>query len=457
MNRAREALEKKLSAKKKQKLTAEKDEEAEAAQDLEQEVDALGEEAKNNGHSPTLDGEQPAEKRKIYYAIHRVEDYLSDNYHFQHNVIKNCIEVAEFGSEEYEELNIDDLYRELKKEGIKYSLSDLKSLMKSKFVELMNPFEYYFEGLQPYEPQREPDYIDQLAAYIQVKSQDQERFRNHFKKHLVRTVACALQDNFVNKQCLVLTGGQDAGKSYFCRWLIPAELKDYYTENIGTDKDSLIALGQNFMINMDELATVGKAELNALKSIFSKEMIKVRKPYAERPSIAPRRASFIGNTNETEFLNDHTGTVRWLCFEIEGIDWAYSKEIEVDHIWRQALYLSKDPSFNPKLDRGEIEENEQANKRFQISTPEMDLISAYFYPPSPAEIESKKAVFYTATDILEEIIDRTGNKIRLHKVNVGRALTALGFPKASKRKGQMPLKGYYVMPNEERLEDEDKS
>ena len=54
------------------------------------------------------------------------------------------------------------------------------------------------------------------------------------------------------------------------------------TKIISTDKDSLIAICENFIINLDELSTLTKIEINALKSIFSKDKVKVRLPYGRR-------------------------------------------------------------------------------------------------------------------------------------------------------------------------------
>ena len=136
---------------------------------------------------------------------------------------------------------------------------------------------------------------------------------------LVRSIACALLEYVFNKQVFVLVGaGQNTGKSTFCRWLCPPFLSDYITEYINTDKDGLIVLATNFLINMDELATLSKTEINSLKSLISKDKINVRLPFARRTSVHPRRANFIGSTNNDEFLTDETGSVRWLCFEIEG-------------------------------------------------------------------------------------------------------------------------------------------
>jgi predicted P-loop ATPase len=89
-------------------------------------------------------------------------------------------------------------------------------------------------------------------------------------------------------------------------------LRDYQVENISVDKDSLIALCQNFGVILDELSTLSKTEINAQKTLMSKSYIKVRHPYDRRPKMESRRASIWGSTKKAEFLVDETGSVRWL-------------------------------------------------------------------------------------------------------------------------------------------------
>ena len=48
---------------------------------------------------------------------------------------------------EYRELAIDIIYRQLKKNRLRFSLSDLKSLLKSDFIPTKNPFVEYFNNL----------------------------------------------------------------------------------------------------------------------------------------------------------------------------------------------------------------------------------------------------------------------------------------------------------------------
>ena len=60
--------------------------------------------------------------------------------------------------------------------------------------------------------------------------------------------------------------------------------------------------------------------------------IRVRLPYARREETVQRTANFIGSTNEENFLNDPTGSVRWLVFDVTAINWEYSKKLDVNNI-----------------------------------------------------------------------------------------------------------------------------
>jgi len=171
-------------------------------------------------------------------------------------------------------------------------------------------------------------------------------------------------------------------------------LSDYIAENISIDKDSRIALATNIIINQDELSTMSKRDLNSLKSMFSKEKINERLPYDRKASIIPRRCSFVGSTNEMEFLMDDTGSVRWLCFEIDEIDWNYTKKVKIDLVYAQAYHLVKN-GFNCSLTREDIIENELRKGEFQVFTEEMQLVQKHFYLEDSNEDEN----FRTSTDV----------------------------------------------------------
>lgn len=384
--------------------------------------------------------------------INRVENYISARYEIFFNIIANKFMYRIVDESEYMEMNLDNIYRELKKHHLSYSHSDLKSLLKSDFTSKVNPFKEYFENLPEWDGS---DIIGRLAEYIKVqdltkKSNERERFNRMLKKTLVRMVACSLESGF-NKQCFTLVHDkQNSGKSTFLRWLCPPTLADYYSEAVGISKDDLIALTENFIINIDELSTLSKYDINALKSVMSKDRVKVRLPYGERPEMLQRRCNFVASTNRLEFLNDETGSVRWVCFLLSSIDWDYKKNIHIDKVWAQAYHLFQSTNFNYQLTPAEIVENELANKTFLIRSPEMELIQKYLDTSNKEEFDNQlfdaPVKFLTSTDIGKLIDHKTGGSIKLISANIGKALAMLGFTRETKYSSddKMSFKGYYI-------------
>lgn len=375
----------------------------------------------------------------------KVENFITERYDIRNNIVSNKIEFCVKNSErnDFKELNENNVFRELQKNFINFSINKLKSLLGSDFVEEYNPFVHYFENLPSYQPTTEPDYILKLTGYIPVK--DKSRFEIQFKKMLVRCIACSLH-NVINKQAFVLVHDQqNSGKTTFLRWLNPPALKHYIAENINTDKDSLIAMCTNFIINMDELATLNKSEINALKSIMSKDVFKGRLPYGAREVNLTRRANIVGSTNNTEFLSDETGSVRWLCFELaDKLNFDYKKDIDINSIWAQAYHLYKS-GFKYELTPSEITENETVNANHRIITTEQELIQAIFTPSSKNALGS---IFKCATEIKIILAEKYPTEKLSNLNNIGKALKVLGFQKESSSKSEAnkpyQIKGYYI-------------
>ena len=299
--------------------------------------------ARTKSPSPTQSKDTKT-KRIIQNAFTRAEDYLSERYQFRYNEVKCTFEYKEHNTKNFKALNENTIFRELQKSGKQISMTNLIALFKSDFITNYDPLKNYFEKLPAWDGK---DHIKYLASFIEAKDKS---FSLHLKKHLIRTVACALDADYFNKQAFILVHKkQNSGKSTFCRFLCPPNLKEYIAEDITTDKDSRILLAKNLLINLDELAMLSKKDINSLKALLSKQQINERLPYDRKNTILPRRCSFVGSTNETEFLNDETGTVRWLCFEIENIDWDYSKKVEINKVYAQAYHYYKNTEFDYNL------------------------------------------------------------------------------------------------------------
>jgi predicted P-loop ATPase len=371
--------------------------------------------------------------------------YLASRYDFQLNEILNVVLASEKKKEEYKVINSSDLYIEARAAGFRASIADINIFMTSSYIKRINPFLDYFSRYEVlYQKEYDGDCIQRFSEYIRVLEQD--RFAIQFKKWLVRAIACALEDDTFNKQALIFVQDkQNSGKTTLTHFLVPPDLAQYSAENISTDKDSLIALSENFLIIQDELSTFTRTEINAQKALMSKASVKVRHPYDRKSTKSPRRASILGSTNKAEFLTDETGSVRWLCFNVQEIDWKYKDEVDINKIWSQAYQLYKS-GFTYQMTSEEIRENEQFNSRFKTLTAEAELIQRFFSPASKENSDE----FLTATEISEELMIETNSKIRITPREIGRAMVLLGFQQVQQRREScsIPVRGYYIFRNQ---------
>lgn len=362
-------------------------------------------------------------KKTIYdYTI----EYLDEKYNIMYNEISHDFQISVLNQKNWHYLNLNSLIIELAKAGIEISTGKLEILIRSELILKYNPIKEYFYSLEKWDG---VDYISKLVSY--VPTYDNKAFLYHFRKWLVRAIKCGLETSYFNKQALIISHkGQSSGKSTWCRFICPPELAEYMAEDISNDKDARIQLCRNFLYNLDELAVLSKKDVNALKSFFSKTFINERLPYDRKNTTLPRICSFLGSTNMSSFLNDETGSVRWLCFELmDRIDFAYSKEIEIKNVWAQAYHLAyHDPNFNPELTLKDIMENEERNKKYTKLTTEQELIAKYY------EKSNDLKDFVTASDVL---VTLSCLNLRLNQINLGRALSGFNYQKVKHPKRQV--------------------
>ncbi|MEX2564871.1 MAG: VapE domain-containing protein, partial [Cyclobacteriaceae bacterium] len=240
-----------------------------------------------------MDEENPIRKidEKSSSPTIRMIRFLISKYEFKHNLVLNEVLAREKEGSSFSPVNPNTLYIECRQAGYRTSVAEINTFLCSDFIPKTNPFVDYFKQVQnTWNEKVHGDYIRKFTGYIQVYGQ--ERFEVQFKKWLVRCVACCLRDDFFNKQALIFVQEQqNSGKTTLTRFLIPGQLMAYHSENISVDKDSLIALSQNFGIIQDELSTLSRTEINAQKTLMSKSYVKVRHPYDKKPKMEPRRAS----------------------------------------------------------------------------------------------------------------------------------------------------------------------
>ncbi|MCX6210039.1 MAG: virulence-associated E family protein [Bacteroidetes bacterium] len=333
--------------------------------------------------------------------IDRLETFLSNKYIFRHNIVSGKLEFQYFGKKKWNVMNDfieNSMLRECLKARIKTNLSSLRSLLYSDFCQLYNPFEDYFETLPEYDLQT--DYITQLANTITTTKQD--LWQQCFKKWLVAMVGCVLNDKVINHTVIVFSGKQGLGKTTWVEKLVPKQLKEYlFSGTINpNNKDTLVQLAECMLINLDELENLNRSEIGSLKEIITKTQIRMRKAYGHNNETMPRRASFAGSVNTAQFLNDSTGSRRFLCFEVEGIQ--YQHDVDINLVYAQALHLFND-GFRFWFDQEEIKSITENNEQYQLRSPEEELLLTWFEPCTKETATS----FLNASQIAAKLAERT--------------------------------------------------
>ena len=154
----------------------------------------------------------------------------------------------------------------------------------------------------------------------------------------------------------------------------------------------------------------------------------MRKAYGHNNENMPRRASFAGSVNTAQFLNDTTGSRRFLCFELENIE--YQHNVDINLCYAQALKLYKD-GFRHWFNQEEIKNIDANNEQYQLKSPEEELLLIWF---EPSEKQSAD-YFFTTTQIAQVLSSRANLNITETTIRkIGMALKKHGFTRISKNK-----------------------
>ncbi|TRX11705.1 virulence-associated E family protein [Flavobacterium gawalongense] len=380
-----------------------------------------------NRQPTTSDYEDDDDDKPKPTQIDRLELFLSTRYVFRHNIVSGKLEFQYFGKKKWNVMNDfieNSMLRECLKGRIKTNLSSLRNLLYSDFCELFNPFEDYFFNLPTYD--EKTDYITELANTITTTKQD--LWQQCFKKWLVAMVGCVLDDKVINHTVIVFSGKQGLGKTTWVERLVPKQLKEYlFSGTINpNNKDTLVQLAECMLINLDELENLNRSEIGSLKEIITKTQIRMRKAYGHNNETMPRRASFAGSVNTAQFLNDSTGSRRFLCFELEDIQ--YQHNVDINLAFSQALFLFKS-GFRFWFDQEEIKSITENNEQYQLHSPEEELLLTWFEP-----CEKEKANTYlNASQIAAKLAEKAKINITDGTINkLGKALKKHNFIRLKK-------------------------
>lgn len=190
-------------------------------------------------------------------------------------------------------------------------------------------------------------FIDYLGC------EDNAYTREISEKSLVAAVRRAIFGGIKWDNMPILIGPQGVGKSTFLKILG----MDWYNDSLVNveGKDACELIQGSWIIEMGELSSLRKSELNLVKNFLSRTDDIFRASYGRRAQKYPRRCAFFGTANDTNFLRDETGNRRF--WPIDCFIYTPKKSIfedlkdESDQIWAEACELAKNEYYSLVLSK----------------------------------------------------------------------------------------------------------
>jgi predicted P-loop ATPase len=317
------------------------------------------------------------------------------------------------------------------------------TVLHSDGVEEYDPLASYLHSLPKWDPDRDPDYLLQLANTVTLKDSDPNAtslWQRCLKKWMVWMLVGWMRPDQVNQTILYLIGAQGTYKSTWCTSLLPPELSEYLKIKQNSSEvrtDDVISMSSYALIVHEEVDAMSPRENNALKAMVTAKHSDERAPYARTPQRRLNIASLCATGNNEQFLSNEQGTRRSLVFRVESILSPIDNPFPYEGIYSQAFYLMNS-GFQYFFDPAEQAELEAHNRQFEVANYEEAAIFSNLCRPGEG---IGKLRWLTATQVAELLSSRSGSKHAYDANKVGKILTRLKYPKTS-HSGHM---GYNVV------------
>ena len=362
-------------------------------------------------------------------AIPRAQEALRALAAFRFNVITGFTELRLAGEgtgwQRLDDRRFKTLYTRIRSAGIRITQNDLEAIISSiDFTPDYNPFIDYLDSLPAWDGVT--DHISALFDYIEFPTDDERRFcLPYLAKWFVCAVALMTDRETDNQLMPVLVGAPHAGKTYFCRHLLPPPLRAYmhtiYPGEI-MDKDQLISTAECALIMFDEFK-LDRRNSNQMKAIVTSDGSNHRAPYARFRERRRRRSSFIGSCNDERYIAESDGDRRYLSVPVSGTRPLDDDTLPYAGAYAQAYQLVREGRRDAYRTTREDSERLASHNTPYV---ELDLceqlIPLSFRPPR----EGEHGIMLT----VGEIILRLGwqhHSPQINPNNVGKALRHLGY------------------------------
>ncbi|MGM9688183.1 MAG: VapE domain-containing protein, partial [Alloprevotella sp.] len=221
-----------------------------------------------------------------------------------------------------------------------------------------------------------------------IGAEDTELNRAMQRKHFTAAVARVFDPGCKYDYCLVMTGAEGIGKST----LLAVMGGEWFSDSLTTmeGKEGMEQLRGAWIVELGELSSLRKSEVEQVKAFLSKRVDTYRAAYARRLSDHPRQCVFCGTTNEALFLKGENGNRRFWVLPVDEKlrkhrDWHAALRRDRDQLWAEAVhyYRRGEPLY---LDDGLEAQAKQRQRAFNTESddPIVPLLTAFLDTLLPA-------------------------------------------------------------------------
>ena len=212
------------------------------------------------------------------------------------------------------------------------------------------------------------------------------------RKHFTAAVARVYEPGCKYDYCLILTGQEGIGKST----LFSVMGGEWFSDSLLTmeGKTAMEQLRCAWIVELSELASVKRSEVEQVKSFISRRDDIYRAAYASTTDHNPRQCVFTGTTNEGLFLKGETGNRRFWVIGVDAAlrkypDWLDMLRADRDQLWAEAVvrYREHEPLYlSPEMEREARERQKTHND--DRDDPIRDMLRQFLDMKLPAEWDS---------------------------------------------------------------------
>lgn len=323
--------------------------------------------------------------------------------------------------------------------GVNYtSGSVFEAMINEAFNNRFNPAKDYFrEAYKQYDGKKRMENV-----FIEYLGAEDNEITRKMTRIFFEGLVMKVKNPFIKfDRVLDLVGGQGVGKTWIMNKL--GGFGRFYTDEITSfeDKDSLLEMTKNIIVNDDEMAITNKTSFESLKSFISKTRINVRKAYARTSRDYGKGFVIVRSTNNIEYLRDKTGNRRFMSMSVSNARKTKNvkdlSEDEVMQILGEAMSLY---GTNNELTQDQLlteEELETVQQPSQYITPEEEELRIYLSTNPQIKFISTRSLVENALGVNNFAGNSSlGRKVAYYMSNMG------GWHKTTKKINGIATRGY---------------